>query len=593
MTVIRILTGRVRRHGPGVRSVASAGATTAAALLVLAAGGLRAETTVTGVDGAELENVLAYLDLDDLDCDTDLATVRRAIDEAPQQAAAALNPLGYYEAVVGTRLEQDDDCWDASVSIEPGEPVRLREVAVELAGEATTRPDFQQLVARSPLSEGAVLNHAAYDGFKRGLLDLARNRGFAEARFETSRLDIYPEQRAADVTLSFESGPRYAIGAVTVNQDALESDFVDAYHELTPGMPFDNRLLTTAFLDLNDSGYFSSVEVRAMPADPATLTIPVQIDLTPAPRRLISYGIGYSTDTGPRLRIGRSIRRFNEKGHQLLLEGQLSPVVSELTSIYRMPTGDPRFDWLNFSLGAKREETETSLARSIEAGVRRVVDRSRGWSRTQFVSYILEDFEVASQRGRPQLLIPGVDWTRLRGDNPLRPENGSKFNVELRGADEALLSDTGFVQATMSYKWIRSLWPRGRLLLRSRAGYMVEDDFSLLPPSVRYFAGGDVSVRGFDFESLGPVDENGAVIGGDRLIELSVEYEHEILPRWSLAIFADGGNAFDEHGLDMRTGAGFGARWRSPIGPVRVDVAWPVNDPEHGARLHVSLGPDL
>ena len=88
-------------------------------------------------------------------------------------------------------------------------------------------------------------------------------------------------------------------------------------------------------------------------------------------------------------------------------------------------------------------------------------------------------------------------------------------------------------------------------------------------------------------------DENGEVIGGNRLIELSAEYEHEVKPKWSLAVFADGGNAFDESGLDMRTGAGIGARWRSPVGPVRIDVAWPVNDPEHGPRLHISLGPDL
>jgi translocation and assembly module TamA len=166
-------------------------------------------------------------------------------------------------------------------------------------------------------------------------------------------------------------------------------------------------------------------------------------------------------------------------------------------------------------------------------------------------------------------------------------------NFELRAADEAILSDTGFLQATADLKWIRSVLPRGRVLLRSRAGVTEEDHFNLLPPSVRFFAGGDDSVRGFDFESLGPADANGAVIGGPYLFEASVEYEHEIKPRWSLAFFTDGGNAFDDAGLEMRTGAGIGARWRSPLGPVRIDVAWPVNDVEHGPRLHVSLGPDL
>jgi translocation and assembly module TamA len=110
---------------------------------------------------------------------------------------------------------------------------------------------------------------------------------------------------------------------------------------------------------------------------------------------------------------------------------------------------------------------------------------------------------------------------------------------------------------------------------------------------VRFFAGGDSSVRGFDFESLGPVDAEGAVIGGSRLAVASIELERSIKPRWSLAVFVDSGNAFDQSGFDAHTGAGLGARWRSPLGPVRIDVAWPVNDPAHGARLHVSLGPDL
>jgi translocation and assembly module TamA len=324
-----------------------------------------------------------------------------------------------------------------------------------------------------------------------------------------------------------------------------------------------------------------------------TYTIPVSIGLTPAPRRLIGYGVGFATDTGPRFRFERTIRRFNERGHQLSIDARVSPVVSEMTSYYRMPLGNPRYDWLNFSLGGKREETDTSLARSIEAGVRRIVDRQRGWARTQFLSFVFEDFEVASQTGRPKLLIPGVDWSRIRGDDALRPNNGSRTTFELRAADDGLLSDTGFMQVTASVKWIRRVSERGRVLLRGHSGYTDADEFAKLPPSIRFFAGGDSSIRGFDFRSLGPLDQNGEVIGGTRLLELSAEYEHEIRPRWSLAIFADGGNAFDASGFEMRKGAGFGARWRSPLGPIRIDIAWPVNDIEQGARLHLVLGPDL
>jgi len=586
MTVIRRTSG-IRRWRRGRVAWACALALGGSAPAAIA------ETLVTGVEGAELTNVLTYLEIDDLDCNSDEILVRRALADAVGQVAQALNAYGYYAPTVTTTLGDGVECWLAEVAIVPGEPVLLREVDIRIEAPADNPQLFQPVASGHMLVPGAQLSHAEYDGVKRQLLDIAMGRGYAEAVFTESRIDVYPDERVADLRLHFEPGPRYALGEVTVNQSGLTPDFVDSFHELESGVPFDNRLLTATFIDLNNSGYFASVDVRALEADPVTRTIPVRIDLTPSPRRVVSYGFGYSTDTGPRFRFARTIRRFNENGHQLMIDAMLSPVVSEFTSIYRMPVGDPRFDWLNFNLGVKREETDTSLARSIEAGVRRVIARPNDWARTQSLSYIVEDFEVASQTGRPHLLIPGVGWTRIRGDDAIRPNAGSRLSFELRAADEEFLSDTSFVQATAGVKWVRTVIPRGRVLLRGSAGYTVDDVFEELPPSIRFFAGGDNSVRGFDFETLGPVDANGEVVGGNRLIELSAEYEHDIKPKWSLAVFADGGNAFDESGLDMRTGAGIGARWRSPVGPVRIDVAWPVNDPAHGPRLHISLGPDL
>ena len=178
-------------------------------------------------------------------------------------------------------------------------------------------------------------------------------------------------------------------------------------------------------------------------------------------------------------------------------------------------------------------------------------------------------------------------------DNSLRPTNGYRLGVELSGANDSLGSDTTFAQAQASAKWIKSFGNRTRLLLRAQLGFTWHSDFIELPPSVRFFAGGDNSIRGFEFESLGPVDENGDVIGGDRLAVASIEYEVPFSASWSGAMFIDSGNAFTGSDFNARTGAGFGVRWRSPLGPIRFDIAWPVNDAEKGPRLHVSLGADL
>ena len=118
-------------------------------------------------------------------------------------------------------------------------------------------------------------------------------------------------------------------------------------------------------------------------------------------------------------------------------------------------------------------------------------------------------------------------------------------------------------------------------------------NLSRLPKQLRFFAGGDNSVRGYGFESLGERNAAGAVVGGKHLLTGSIEYEHPVRDDWGLALFVDTGNAFNDwDSIDLKTGAGFGARWKSPIGPVRVDVAWPVDD-FSDPHLHLNIGPDL
>jgi len=189
--------------------------------------------------------------------------------------------------------------------------------------------------------------------------------------------------------------------------------------------------------------------------------------------------------------------------------------------------------------------------------------------------------------------MPGVDWTKLVADDTLRPSAGHRLNFELRGAADSLGSDTSFVQTAVSAKWIWSLPNAARILVRGSLGTTWADNFNELPPSVRFFAGGDTSVRGYEYDSLGPLDADGEVVGGSSLAVASVEYEHPVVPGWSVAAFVDSGNAFDGSDLDARTGVGVGFRWQSPLGPIRVDVAKPLDGDDRGARLHISFGPDL
>jgi translocation and assembly module TamA len=567
-------------------------AATALALLVASASA-RAAVEISGIEGAPAENVRAFLRIDDLLCTVEERAIRREFSRAPGQIREALEAFGFYAPAIDAELELAEECWTARVTITAGDPVRVRTRDIAITGSGQTDPAFIRVMTEAGLAVGEPLHHGSYDLLKRRISDIARDRGYANAFFAESRIDVFPDELAADIVLRFDSGERYRFGDVVIEQDVLDDSFVARYIAVEPGQPYESAALTETYVALTDSRYFDLIDVRPNEPDHEDRTIGVTVALTGAPRRQITYGLGFSTDQGPRLRFGRTFRRWNERGHQLAVDARLSPVISEAIASYRYPRGDSRYDWTIFDGGLRREDTETSESETLEFAARLVHERPSSWSRTELVNLSIEDFEIADQVGRSRLLMPGVDWTRLRADAPLRPRNGSRIRFMLRGAGDSLGSDTSFIQGTADWKWIRSLANLGRIITRGQLGLTQEESFDELPPSVRFFAGGDQSIRGYDFESLGPEDATGQVVGGTGIAVASFEYEQPVRPKWSVAFFVDSGNAFQDSTLDAKTSAGVGVRWQSPLGPIRLDIGVPIDDPMHDARLHVSIGPDL
>jgi translocation and assembly module TamA len=472
--------------------------------------------------------------------------------------------------------------------------VLIRSLDLGVTGEAQQDAAFAAAQEQAGLAAGATLNHGTYEQLKRSWSDLARERGYAEAQFTTARIDVYPAEHVADIALRFDSGPRYKFGRTELTQDVLTERLASSYLTFRENEPYDTHQLTDVYAALADSGYFRTIDVHPLPPDAATRTIPIAVTLTSAARTQTSYGVGFQTDTGPRFRFGRNNTRFNDRGHQFGINAQLSPVVSEVTANYRLPVGGSRSEWLNFDAGVEREDTDTSESKRLELGARRVHERRGDWTRTEILSLRVEDFAVADQESRARLLLPGIDWTRIRADNEIRPAHGSKLSLELHGAHDDLVSDTTFVQFVAQGKWIWSTPRNQRLLVRGQLGATAEREFAELPASVRFFAGGDNSVRGYAFEALGPLDADGKVIGGSSVATGSFEFEQPLKQRWSLAFFVDSGNAFEGANIDTKTSLGVGGRWQSPLGPIRIDLARPLaDDANDDWRVHVSLGPDL
>jgi translocation and assembly module TamA len=270
----------------------------------------------------------------------------------------------------------------------------------------------------------------------------------------------------------------------------------------------------------------------------------------------------------------------------------LSPVRQNATFDYRMPIGDPLRDWWGLRAGVEREDIDAGVGSVVRLGPYRVhVEGDR--SVTRSVDLLIERDQIGGGTLDTTLVLPGMSWAHSYRDDLVRPREGYRLSYGVALG----VGDVELVQSDVRAKGITALPWAARVILRGRAGVILEDDvFNRVPLSLRFFAGGDNSVRGYDYESLGPRNEIGQLIGGNRVFEASVEYEHPLTESWSIATFIDTGNAFLGSDLDLRTSAGIGARWFTPIGPIRVDVAWPIDTApgeDDGPRLHISLGPDL
>lgn len=267
-------------------------------------------------------------------------------------------------------------------------------------------------------------------------------------------------------------------------------------------------------------------------------------------------------------------------------------MVSSLTGRYEIPLADPRSERLQLSASLLAESTDTADSLKGQLGAARLGVR-RGWREVLSLDYLGEYFDVGEASEFTGLLVPGVRWSRVWADDPIYTGHGLRVGAGLSGAHEALFADLSFLQVRAQVKYVRALGSRWRAILRGEAGATVTSDFDALPATQRFFAGGDTSLRGFDFRALGPRDATGEVIGGRYLALGSVEIERRIRGPWGVAVFSDFGNAFNDLSDPLEYSVGAGLRWLSPVGLVRADVAAGVSEDDLPARLHVVIGPDL
>lgn len=531
--------------------------------------------------------------------DRDEEALLRFSRGAQEQARKAAQALGYYQAQIDTEVKppaKADGSPQLVLRIQTGEPVRLRNVTVRVEGPASELKAFRVPDSKA-LRAGEQLNHGVYEDAKRLIQNQALRYGFFSGRFSQQRLAVDPQAGVADIDLVYQSGPRYYLGAVHFDGDTpLDEDLLQRMVSFEPGTPYDSQLIAELNNDLQSSGYFEGVRVDAAPTAAVGQEIPVDVRLDSRKPRTLGLGLGFSTDVGPRGKANWTRHWVNPQGHSYGWETELSAPRQNVGLWYDIPLDPPLTDKLRFAGGYQYEEiagTDT-LSKLLTVGPEWHSKLPSGWQRVVSLKYQREEYRLGDDAGLSNLLMPGVSFSYLRSDNRIDPHNGYRLQFDVQAAKEGLVSDTNLLHGNVLLKGLTTVGRRHRLLGRVQFGGSATNGYKHnIPPSLRFFAGGDQSVRGYDYQTLSPTNSDGDRIGGRYLVAGSVEYQYSLAEKWRVATFVDQGNSFNTLELpSLKTGVGIGVRWVSPVGPLRLDLAHALDD-DGGFRLHFSMGPEL
>jgi translocation and assembly module TamA len=531
------------------------------------------------------------------------AQIRRLYNTGEEEIRKAVEPYGYYNPKVNANLEETAKGFKATFKVDLGEPVKVRQRKVDVKGTGADIPAVKRAMRRFKPDEGEALDHQLYEASKDGVQQALLGAGYLRAWTPVRKVDVSRSENWANIDVEWLSGDRYKFGAIDFQGSQFEDGFLDRYVPWKPGEWYSPDQLLVLQQRLVDADYFSTVLVQPVLEKGRPEGVPVHVEVAPAKRSVYSAGVYFSTDTGPGVRAGLQRRWINRQAHKFSVELENAQVSSaadakhlrSADTKYQIPLPGPNEKSLNFGATYRDENTDTSMSKNG----RIAANETRQWlgfTRTLGLQYLTGNFEIADEQRYSSLLYAEATLSRKQARNFAFPRNGYSIVIGTRFAPESELTDTSFSQLTVDGKYIKGLWRRQRLLLRSSLGAMIVDDFDQLPPDLRFFAGGDRSVRGFDYEAIGSLDANGKVVGGTYLAVGSAEYEYYFLQDWGAVVFVDGGDAFRTKDFNVNIGAGIGARWRSPVGVLRVDLGYPVKTeiPDaNSLRVHISIGPDL
>lgn len=547
-----------------------------------------------GINGEPLKNVQARLEIKQRLVGKQLTAdaVKRIASEAPKDIKKALEPYGYFKSQVNYRLSHIGKKWQAAYYIKLGPSLRITKLDVKIIGVAANDPEFKKLLDNFPVKKGDIFISANYKKAKQDLFDLAARRGYLTAEMQHSEAQIDVANLSAKIILHFASGPRYFFGPVIFSPTPFSEKFLNKFLTFHPGEYYISDKVKAAQENFNSSGLFQNVSIEGQ-SKGKSLKVPMNINIIPHPSKQYNFGIGYGTDTGARGSFGLDLYNLTSDGQYFsgVIKAS-SNKAADFEAHYIIPGRNPVTSRYDLSVGSQVEDYSFGKGYAIR-GAAAYTTVLYGWQQTLKLNLHNEGWEFKkndeiSDRNyhNTMMLVPSIGWLRRKANDPIRPTKGYRINVLTQGAIKDAASNVSFGQIVITGKAIYPIFNGPLLVTRARFGYteISKKEKSNLPLSFWFTAGGAESVRGYNYQDIGP---------GTKLVDGSVELRQRLFGKFYGAIFYDIGNASDDLSINYKKGTGLGIVWLSPIGALQLSLAKPIDDPGRNLAVQFSMGAEL
>lgn len=545
------------------------------------------EYEINGVSGDLERNVGLYLK--QLEGEKVTSTL---LSHAKKQITSSLNALGYYKPIIKLNLK---DGSTLVADIERGPATRIANVSVTVLGGGKTDPQLLDEIKSLKIKQGDILNHSHYDSARKKIERQLLELGYFDVKWQTHRLEVTLKTNSAHVILTFDTGARYQFGELVISGETQAGKYIRSLADFKQGEPYQATTVSEYNLSLSTTPYFTSVRVYADIANRANGQVPINIDVLHKPANSYEIGGGFNTTYGPKVRFKWSKPWITDDGHYLESNLNVSEPQQDISMAYTVPVNNPNDDLWRFSVGYKREDELTNdvYSKILTGQLQRQWLTSNDWVRIAFLRRDRETYRIGDEEQSARMLMPGISYAKKESKGGTTPYWAEQWLISAEFGLEDAFSSTNIIRLQLQNAWLRTYLDKHLLFLKANVGAMMVDDIDNVPYSLRFYAGGDQSVRGFAYQSISPEDEKGRLIGGKYLLSGTVEYNYQFAQNWRLALFVDSGTATNDFSDDVQVGAGFGFRYLTVVGPVRIDHAWGLTKKSKSTRLSITIGPEI